>query len=237
MLIEKYNELVKNYYKYLSPDVLVIGTGISGLVAANELSKLGYNVTVVDKYIRFDEESRSYCRKIFVASENVIDFLNDINVGYKEYDGKIFIENFELTIKLLSILIDRNVTLLLDVNILDLIFSKDRVSGALLSIGSDIHVSEANALLDATGIDCVTVKILEEREKDLDIRRKGSRTILMNDSKAIVEYTGKLIDGLFLSGISVAEVYNLPKPGINVEPLIESGKRVAEIISEELSFK
>ncbi|MCX8172071.1 MAG: ribose 1,5-bisphosphate isomerase, partial [Archaeoglobaceae archaeon] len=73
------------------------------------------------------------------------------------------------------------------------------------------------------------------RKVPLNIKVPGERSAFCEVSEAlVVEKTGKIVDGLYVAGMAVARVYNLPRMGPIFGGMLKSGKRVAEIIAKDL---
>jgi ribulose 1,5-bisphosphate synthetase/thiazole synthase len=51
----------------------------------------------------------------------------------------------------------------------------------------------------------------------------------------VVSKTGRVVPGLYVAGMSVAEIYNTNRMGPIFGGMLVSGERVAEIIAEDLS--
>ena len=50
----------------------------------------------------------------------------------------------------------------------------------------------------------------------------------------VVDYTGKVAEGLYVTGIAVCEVFGLPRMGPIFGGMLMSGKKIAEIIEKDL---
>ncbi len=220
---KEYNKLEELY----NSDVIIIGTEISGLVTAYYLSKLGYKVSVIDDDFRNEQ-------KFCIVNKDFEKFLKEINVGYDDiHEGYFLIDNFELILKLISCLIDSGVNIFLGLSVKEVIFEGKRLVGIVVHYNDKPIEIYSKIFIDSTGRDPKLISIIESCEKDL-IKKKGSRNINVEDSYSIVEYTGKVLEGLYVVGLSVAELYGLPKPGVDITPILLSGKRLSEIIYEEL---
>ncbi|MEM1832816.1 MAG: ribose 1,5-bisphosphate isomerase, partial [Desulfurococcaceae archaeon] len=52
--------------------------------------------------------------------------------------------------------------------------------------------------------------------------------------KLVVEKTGMVVPGLYVTGVAVCTVYGLPRMGPIFGGMLMSGRKVAEIISRDL---
>ncbi|MEM2389690.1 MAG: ribose 1,5-bisphosphate isomerase, partial [Ignisphaera sp.] len=52
--------------------------------------------------------------------------------------------------------------------------------------------------------------------------------------KTVVEYTGRVIPGLYVAGMAVAALHGLPRMGPIFSSMLLSGKKIAEVVSKDL---
>lgn len=119
-----------------------------------------------------------------------------------------------------------------------------RIEGVVIQwsavIMSGLHVDplfiRCKVVLDATGHDAEVLQIIARKIPEAGIVSQGERSAYAEFSeKIVVEKTGKDILGFYVAGMAVATLHGLPR----MEPVFSSmlllGKRVAEIISQDLN--
>jgi thiamine thiazole synthase len=75
------------------------------------------------------------------------------------------------------------------------------------------------------------------RKRKPELFPKGIQEGFMDVEKSeagVVEKTGEVYPGLYLAGMSVASVYNLPRMGPIFGGMLKSGKKAAEMINEKI---
>ncbi len=230
-------EEFKDISEILSNDVAIIGTDISGLVASYYLSKLGYKTVLVSMELNLNDMIKMYnvSRKILIE-KSYDSFLNEANIRYESINENFFvIDSLEFIVKLLSLIIDSNVKIISGINIEDLIYRDKSIIGLVLSYGTNYINMRSKAIVDATGYKAEVVSILSRKFTDLEINIKGEgATNFKLSNELIVDYTGRIMNGLYVTGCSVASIYNLPKPGPILTPLLKSGEKIVEIIDKDL---
>jgi len=94
---------------------------------------------------------------------------------------------------------------------------------------------ESRAVVDATGHDAEVVSVAARKIPELGIELKGEKSAYSEISeKLVVEKTGKVAEGLYVTGMSVAAVHGLPRMGPIFGGMLLSGKKVAELIRDDL---
>ncbi len=99
----------------------------------------------------------------------------------------------------------------------------------------DLLYTEAKAVVDATGHDAEVVSIAARKAPELGIAIQGERSGCSELSeKLVVEHAGRVAPGLYVTGIATCAVYGLPRMGPIFGGMLSSGRRVAQIIAEDL---
>jgi len=104
---------------------------------------------------------------------------------------------------------------------------------------SGMHVDplymQAKAVVDATGHDAEVVSVAARKVPELGIQLQGEKSAWSEVSeKLVVEHTGRVAPGLYVAGMAVAAVFGLPRMGPIFGGMLMSGRRIAEIVAEEI---
>ena len=241
-------EGLKDLEEYSDVDVLIVGAGPSGLTAARYLAEKGFKVLVYERRLSFGGGiggGGNMIPKIVVQKE-AIPIVEDFKIRYKKVENGFFtIDPAELIAKLAASALDAGAKIILGVNVDDVIVRNNppRVVGVLWHWTaiqlSGLHVdplyTHCKALVDATGHDAELVAIAGRKNPELGIAIAGERSNWSEVSeKLVVEHTGKVAEGLYVTGIAVCAIYGLPRMGPIFGGMLMSGKKLAEIIAKDL---
>ncbi len=232
-------------------DVVIVGAGPSGLTAGYYLSKKGFKTLILERRLSLGGGiggGGMLFHRIVVA-KNAKDILDEIGCKYDIYDENISLlvtSTSELMIKLGFSAINNGAKLLFGISVEDVIYrdNPSRITGVVTQWSavqlSGLHVDplmiKARAVIDATGHDAEIISIVAKKIKELGMSVPGEKSMYASKGEEVlVEKTGKIIDGLYATGMAVAAYYNLPRMGPIFSSMLLSGKRVAEIVSSDLS--
>lgn len=238
------NGFYEDFQEMLKSDVIIIGAGPSGLIAAADLAKEGYNVLVV--------ESNNYLgggfwiggflmnRLTFRAPGELL--LKEIGIPYRKISAELAVASGpQACSKLIAHACDCGVKFLNMAKFDDVILRHDRVEGVVINWTPvsalpraitcvDPISLEAKAVIDATGHDAWVCKSLEKRDL-LKMRTFGPMDVNSSED-LVVEKTGKVYPGLFVCGMSAATVFGVPRMGPTFSGMLFSGKKAAAEVKE-----
>lgn len=239
-------EATKDWLDLAKSDVVIVGAGPAGLTAGAYLAEKGYRTVVFERKLSFGGGSGGggmLFHKI-ALEKDVRDVVEHFNIRVVERSNMLICDSSEFIAKLASKCLDSGAKIIPGVSVDDVIFRENplRITGVCIQWSavelSGLHVDpifvESKAVVDATGHDAEVVAVAS-RKVPLNIKVLGERSAFCEVSEAlVVEKTGKIVDGLYVAGMAVASVYNLPRMGPIFGGMLKSGKRVAEIVAKDL---
>ena len=239
---------LEDWLKIVDSDVVIVGAGPSGLTAAKYLAEKGYKVVVFDRRLSFGGGiggGGMLLHKV-VFSEEALDIVKDFGIRYEKTEEGLYITDAaELMAKLAVGALNAGAKIIHGVNIEDVIFRRNpiRIVGVVVQWSAvslaQLHVDPlfvlSKAVVDATGHSAEVLNIVAKKipEANISIQIEGSAYAELGE-KLVVEKTGRVIPGLYVTGMSVAALYRLPRMGPIFSSMLLSGKRVAEVIDEDL---
>ncbi|MCS7119270.1 MAG: sulfide-dependent adenosine diphosphate thiazole synthase [Archaeoglobaceae archaeon] len=239
-------ETLKDWIDFARSDVVIAGAGPSGLTAGKYLAEKGYKTLIFERRLSFGGGSGGGAmlfHKIALEKE-VKEILDDFGIRVVEKEDLLICDSSEFMAKLASKCIDAGAKIVLGVTVDDLIFRENplRITGVCIQWSavemSGLHVDpifvESKAVVDATGHDAEVISVAS-RKVPLAIEVPGERSAFAEKSeKLIVEKTGKIAEGLYVTGMAVAAVKSLPRMGPIFGGMLRSGKKIADIIVSDL---
>ena len=240
----------RDWLDIIDSDVVIVGAGPSGLTAASYLAKSGFKTTLIERRLSFGGGIGGGGMQLhkIVVDGRALKVLEDFKVRYsylEKYDLYV-LDSAELMAKLASVAIDSGARLIHGLTVEDLIVREDpfRVEGVVVQWSSvllaGLHVDplfiHSKAVVDATGHDAEVLRILERKNPSLGIKVPGERSAYSELSElSVVERTGKVVEGLYVTGMAVAALNQLHRMGPIFSGMLLSGRKVAEEIIRDLS--
>jgi thiamine thiazole synthase len=236
----------KEFIDYIESDVIIVGAGPSGLVAAKKLAEKGVKTLLIESnnYLGGGFWIGGYLMNKLTVRAPGQKILDEIGVPYEEVTEGLFVaDGPHACSKLIASAMDAGAKVINMTKFDDVVVREDRVSGIVMNWTPvsalpraitcvDPVAIESKIVIDATGHDAVVVKSLEERGL-VDIKGFGGMWVEKSED-AIVEYTKEIFPGLYVTGMSVATAYGQPRMGPTFGGMLLSGEKVAELIIEKL---
>jgi thiazole biosynthesis enzyme len=243
-IIAAYHEALRDR---VVSDVLVVGAGPSGLVAAFELARGGLTVTVLEKRLSPGGGiwGGAMTMNRLVVQDRALPLVDEIGVRSQPVeDGLHLIDSLELASALCLRAVQAGVAVFNVTVAEDLCVHEGRVKGVVANrtgvsdaLPVDPITFEAAAVLDATGHQAVLVNLLHRHGLLADPGGpRGEGPMNATEGEAFVEENvTEIYPGLWISGMCVAAALGGPRMGPIFGGMLLSGKRAAEQIARRLS--
>ncbi|MBN1688580.1 MAG: thiazole biosynthesis protein [Candidatus Omnitrophica bacterium] len=245
-ILDAYHEKLSSH---ISSDLLIVGAGPSGLTAAFYLAKKGFKVTILEK--RLSPGGGIWGGGMglneVIIQEEALAHLKAVGVRYRKSGGDLYsVDAVELGSGLTFSALKAGAVILNLVTAEDICVEDERVIGVVANrtmISGALHVDplmfHAKAVLDGTGHDAVLVEHLRRRGL-FQITTPSGRIAdgAMNATEGeafVVEKTGEVYPGLWISGMSVCATFGGPRMGPIFGGMLISGKKVADLIARSLA--
>jgi thiazole biosynthesis enzyme len=240
------SEFAEEFLEYVESDVIIIGAGPSGLIAAKRLSEKGVKVLLVESnnYLGGGFWIGGYLMNKLTVREPGQRILDEIGVPYKKVQEGLYVaDGPHACSKLIGAAMDAGAKVLNMTKFDDVVVRKDKVGGVVINWTPvsalpraitcvDPVALESKIVVDATGHDAVVVKSLEQRGL---VEIAGFEGMWVEKSEdAVVEKTSEVYPGVFVTGMAVATTFGSTRMGPTFGGMLLSGEKVAELIIDQL---
>lgn len=237
------SEFAATFEEFVESDVVIVGAGPSGLMAARVLADAGRRVVIIERnnYLGGGFWIGGYLmNKITVRAPSQVE-LAELGIPHKEVSPGLYVaDGPHACSKLIAAACDSGAKTL-NMTVFDdlVIREENRVSGVVINwtpVQSlprqitcvDPIALEANVVIDATGHDAMVLAKLAERGV---LELPGHNAMWVEQSEdLIVEHTGEIWPGLIVTGMAVSTAYGLPRMGPTFGAMLLSGKKAAEVV-------
>jgi thiamine thiazole synthase len=240
---------------YIVSDVIIVGGGPSGLMAARDLSHAGLKTLIIESnnYIGGGFWIGGYFMNTLTFRAPADKILDELKIPHKEIEDGLFVaDGPSACSKLISATCDSGAKILNLTKFDDVVYRNKRVEGVVVNWSPvsalprqitcvDPIALESKVVIDATGHDAWVAKSLEKRGL-LKLQTYGPMDV--NTSEAlVVNKTGEIHPGLYATGMAVSTIFGIPRMGPTFAGMLFSGRKAAQQIiktitpGEEFSHK
>lgn len=240
------SEFTEEFIDYIESEVIIIGAGPSGLIAAKKLAEKGVKTLIIESnnYLGGGFWIGGYLMNKLTVREPGERILDEIGVPYQKFKEGLFVaDGPHACSKLIASAMDAGAKVINMTKFDDVVIRDGKVAGVVINWTPvsalpraitcvDPVAIESKMVIDATGHDAVVVKSLEERGV---VNTKGFQGMWVEKSEdVIVENTKEVYPGLLVTGMAVATTYGSPRMGPTFGGMLLSGERVAEVAIRKL---
>ncbi|MDI6606474.1 MAG: sulfide-dependent adenosine diphosphate thiazole synthase [Candidatus Omnitrophota bacterium] len=225
--------------EYITSDVIVVGGGPSGLMAARDLASAGIKTLIVESnnYIGGGFWIGGYLMNTLTFRAPAETILEELKIPYREVEKGLFVaDGPHACSKLISAACDSGVKILNMTKFDDLVYRNGRVEGVVINWTPvsalprqitcvDPIALESKIVIDATGHDAHVCRSLQRR-KILKLAEFGPMDVATSED-LVVEKTGLIHPGLVVTGMAVATAYGIPRMGPTFAGMLFSGRKAA----------
>ena len=230
----------KDLLNHVESEVIIVGSGPSGLSAAKHLAEKGVKVLIIERnnYLGGGFWIGGFLMNKVTVRAPGQKVLDEIKVPYEKYSEGLYVaDGPHACSKLIAAACDAGAKVLNMTKVDDVVIREKRVAGVVINwtpisaLPREITCVDPIALqskivIDGTGHNAEVLSALEKRGI---IKTKGEGAMWVEKSEdAVVEHTGEAYPGLHVMGMATATLYGLPRMGPTFGAMLLSGKKAAE---------
>ena len=237
---------------YVESDVIIVGGGPSGLIAARDLAKDGVKTLIIERnnYLGGGFWIGGYLMNTLTFRSPAETVLDELRIKHEEVEEGLFTASGpEACSKLIAAACDAGAQILNMTKFDDVVYRNKKVEGVVINWSAvsalprqiscvDPVSLESKIVIDATGHDAFVVKSLEERGI---LKTKGCGAMDVEASEdGVVNMTGIAHPGLIVTGMAVSTLYGIPRMGPTFGGMLLSGQKAAseakKVLSKEMTM-
>ncbi len=240
VILEEYN---RRLLEHLENDVVIVGAGPAGLAGGYYLAQAGLKTVIIERKLSIGGGIWGGAAGYNVIVVQDKDILDEFGIAAKKQKGLYVTDAIEFATALAYKAKKAGAQIFNLMEAEDIILKTERIEGVVVN-GTAIKIAglhvdpfciAAKVVVDTTGHPAEVVNMLTKRRPQL--LPKGIQESFMDVERAeagVVEKTGEIFPGLYVAGMSVCAVYNLPRMGPIFGGMLKSGQKAANLIIKKL---
>ncbi|MFH1691205.1 MAG: sulfide-dependent adenosine diphosphate thiazole synthase [Candidatus Omnitrophota bacterium] len=234
------SEFTSWLHDYVVSDVIIVGGGPSGLMAAYDLANKGVKTLVIESnnYLGGGFWVGGYFMNTLTFRAPSEKILEELNITFKKVDEGLFVSDGPGTCaKLIAAASDAGAKILNVTRFDDVVFRNGNVEGVVINWSPIVSMPraiacldpislESQVVIDATGHDAHVCKALAHRGL-LELSNFGPMDVQSSED-AVVEKTQEVFPGLLVCGMSVSTLFGIARMGPTFGSMLVSGRKVAQ---------
>jgi len=243
-IVSEFSEWFQNY---ITSDVIVVGGGPSGLIAARELAKDNIKTIIIESnnYLGGGFWLGGYLMNTVTFRDPSQAVLDEFGIAYKKAETGLFTaDGPNACAKLISAACDAGAKILNMTKFDDVVYREKKVEGIVINWTAvstlprqitcvDPICLESKVVIDATGHDACVCRSMEKRGI-LKMKGFGPMDVASSED-LVVEKTGRIHAGLIVTGMAVSTAYGIPRMGPTFGGMLLSGKKAAKEAKKMIS--
>jgi len=253
--------IIKEYHNRLldslENDVVIVGAGPAGLTAAYYLSKSGIKTTVIEKRLSIGGgiwagaagysvvvfEDKEILDEMGVTVKKSLLEAQTTNLAQQDARYLYVADAVEFATALCYKAKKAGAEIFNLIEAEDIILKTDTVEGVVVNSTTarmagfpvDPFCIGSKYLIDATGHPAEVVGMLKKKKPQAVPKELVEGFMDVESAEAgVVEKAGEIYPGLYVTGMSVCSVFNLPRMGPIFGGMLKSGKKIAELINGKI---
>lgn len=233
-------EFTKWFQDYVVCDVIIVGGGPSGLMAAYDLANKGVKTLIVESnnYLGGGFWVGGYFMNTLTFRAPSERILAELNITFKRVEEGLFVSDGPGTCaKLIAAASDAGAKMLNVTRFDDVVFRNGKVEGIVINWSPIVSMPraiacldpvslESQVVIDATGHDAHVCNALARRGL-LEISNFGPMDAQTSED-LVVEKTQEVFPGLLVCGMSVSTLFGIPRMGPTFGSMLVSGRKAAQ---------
>ena len=240
-------EFWQKFDEYVQSDVIIVGAGPAGLIAAYELGKKNIKTLLIENnnYLGGGMWLGGYLMNVMTIRPEGQWILDELQIAYKkDSTGLITADAPLVAAKMIAAACESGAQIVNMTRCKDVVVRNNKVEGVVINWSAvdalprsltcvDPIALESKVVIDATGHDDASLVKYLANSNLLQVKQMGPMNVDLAENE-IVENTKEIFPGLIVAGMSVATAYGLHRMGPTFAAMFLSGQKAARLAMEKL---